>query len=373
MLRLCRCALQRRAGGQVRVLRCGEWWIGSRVWSSSVAGSHYLAHFTWDFRAIWVPLILLWLLGFIDFPLSVQMRGLDWVGCNHEGDMNGILSLWSGALVSVFKCVPTAVDYGVKKLCKNNNVGGVDQQLPSFNLPEKFLCRVVNVRLQIIAKASVLIASILTNLIPFFREIVLWTSWCKEYKIQLIGDHVFSSCSNGSAMSNVLVKVETEEHDTGDLKANLSGYSESANGSIDLFTLSNGSIDLFATGTSKITHENEVESNNNPKVCREIEEGSRHAARCLHRWNIERDAAGFSLIFHLLPPLPPEKNREEERRNAAAWSPSSPSTASRDASSAIHHRDLAKFATLRRQNHRKGRSPYSACQRGRTERTSPRN
>nr|GMC63002.1 hypothetical protein Iba_chr02cCG9200 [Ipomoea batatas] len=109
---------RRRAGGQVRVLRCGEWWIGSRVWSSSVAGSHYLAHFTWDFRAIWVPLILLWLLGFIDFPLSVQMRG-------HEGDMNGILSLWSGALVSVFKCVPTAVDYGVKKLCKNNNVGGI--------------------------------------------------------------------------------------------------------------------------------------------------------------------------------------------------------------------------------------------------------
>nr|GMC99890.1 hypothetical protein Iba_chr05eCG10010 [Ipomoea batatas] len=98
---------RRRAGGQVRVLRCGEWWIGSRVWSSSVVGSHYLAHFTWDFRAIWVPLILLWLLGFIDFPLSVQMRGLDWVGCNHEGDMNGILSLWFGALVSVFKCVPT--------------------------------------------------------------------------------------------------------------------------------------------------------------------------------------------------------------------------------------------------------------------------
>nr|GLL45028.1 hypothetical protein Itr_chr13CG17790 [Ipomoea trifida] len=74
MVRLCRCALQRRAGGQVRVLRCGEWWIESRVRSSSVAGSHYLAHFTWDFRAIWVPLILLWLLGFIDFPFSVQMR-----------------------------------------------------------------------------------------------------------------------------------------------------------------------------------------------------------------------------------------------------------------------------------------------------------
>nr|GMD24143.1 cytochrome P450 94A2-like [Ipomoea batatas] len=40
---------------------------------------------------------------------------------------------------------------------------------PAASLPEKFLCRVVNVRLQIIAKTSVLIASILTNLIPFFR------------------------------------------------------------------------------------------------------------------------------------------------------------------------------------------------------------
>nr|GMD78618.1 probable serine/threonine-protein kinase DDB_G0282963 isoform X1 [Ipomoea batatas] len=61
------------------------------------------------------------------------------------------------------------------------------------------------------------------------------------------GMNAFSSYSDGSAMSNESVKAETEAHDTGDLKANLSGYSESANGSIDLFTLSNGSIDLFAT------------------------------------------------------------------------------------------------------------------------------
>nr|GMD05848.1 homeobox protein 2-like isoform X1 [Ipomoea batatas] len=83
------------------------------------------------------------------------------------------------------------------------------------------------------------------------------------------GMNAFSSYSDGSAMSNESVKAETEAHDTGDLKANLSGYSESANGSIDLFTLSNGSIDLFATanGTSDITHENEVESNSNPSTC----------------------------------------------------------------------------------------------------------
>nr|GLL44320.1 hypothetical protein Itr_chr13CG09200 [Ipomoea trifida] len=77
MVRLCQCALQRRTGGQVRVLRCGEWWIGSCFGPSSVAGSHYLAHFTWDFCAIWVPLILLWLLGFIDFPLIVSDERLD--------------------------------------------------------------------------------------------------------------------------------------------------------------------------------------------------------------------------------------------------------------------------------------------------------
>nr|GMD07890.1 probable serine/threonine-protein kinase DDB_G0282963 isoform X1 [Ipomoea batatas] len=83
------------------------------------------------------------------------------------------------------------------------------------------------------------------------------------------GMNAFSSYSDGSAMSNESVKAETEAHDTSDLKANLSGYSESANGSIDLFTLSNGSIDLFATanGTSDITHENEVESNSNPSTC----------------------------------------------------------------------------------------------------------
>lgn len=83
------------------------------------------------------------------------------------------------------------------------------------------------------------------------------------------GMNAFSSFSDGSAVSNGSIKAETEAHDTGDLKAKLSGYSESANGSTDLFTLSNGSIDLFATanGISDITHKNEVESNYNPSTC----------------------------------------------------------------------------------------------------------
>ncbi|CAH9110103.1 unnamed protein product [Cuscuta europaea] len=52
LVRLCRCSLQRCAGGKFRILRHREW----RGGSSLFAGSHYLAHFTWYFRALWVSL-----------------------------------------------------------------------------------------------------------------------------------------------------------------------------------------------------------------------------------------------------------------------------------------------------------------------------
>lgn len=59
--------------------------------------------------------------------------------------------------------------------------------------------------------------------------------------------------SNGSVITNESVKAKPEAHDTNDLMANLSGYSESANHSIDLFAIANG--------ISGIVHENEVENN----------------------------------------------------------------------------------------------------------------